>query len=57
MYGTFRLLATMQQHKTIPLDDESIPAMELRVWDLWDNADGSIEQGFSGLSISVCVAF
>ena len=44
LYGTFNLLSLVQQHEAIPRDYESAPAMELRVWDLWDNADGSIEQ-------------
>ena len=51
LYGTFKLLSLIQQHKAIPQDYESAPAMEFRVWDLWDNVDGSIEQGFSGRSI------
>ena len=51
LYGAFKLLSLMQQHKAIPLDLESAPAMELRIWDLWDNVDGSIEQGFSGRSM------
>ena len=51
LYGAFKLLSLIQQHKDIPRSYDSNPAMELRVWDLWDNADGSIEQGFSGRSI------
>jgi hypothetical protein len=52
LYGAFKLLSLMQQHKALPSDYyESAPAMERRVWNLWDNADGSIEQGFSGRSI------
>ena len=51
LYGVFKLLSLIQQHKDIPQDYESSPAMELRVWDLWDNVDGSVEQGFSGRSI------
>ena len=27
------------------------PAMELRIWDLWDNLDGGIERGFGGNSV------
>lgn len=48
LYGTFKFLSLIQQHKAIPREHESAPAMEFRVWDLWDNVDGSIEQGFSG---------
>jgi alpha-glucuronidase len=52
LYGTFKLLSLVQQHKVIPQDYESAPAMELRVWDLWDNVDGSIEQ-VRGLHITL----
>ena len=51
LYGAFKLLSLVQQHKAIPQGYQSSPAMEHRVWDLWDNVDGSIEQGFSGRSI------
>ena len=50
LYGVFRLLATLQQHKEIQ-DLETAPAMDLRMWDLWDNVDGTVEQGFSGQSL------
>jgi alpha-glucuronidase len=51
LYGVFSLLSLIQQHKAIPENFESVPAMELRVWDLWDNVDGTVEQGFSGQSL------
>jgi len=37
--------------KALPRDFTSSPAMELRLSNLWDNVDGSIEQGFSGRSL------
>jgi alpha-glucuronidase len=36
LYGVFRLLATMQQHSLLPTNYTSKPAMERRVWQLWD---------------------
>ena len=51
LYGAFKLLSLIQQNKAIPQKYDSTPAMEFRVWNLWDNVDGSIEQGFSGRSI------
>ena len=36
LYGVFRLLATMQQHSPLPTNYTSKPAMERRVWELWD---------------------
>ena len=35
LYGTFRLLSYLQRGMMVP-EIESIPAMELRIWDLWD---------------------
>jgi hypothetical protein len=39
LYGAFKLLSLLQQHKPIPRRYESAPAMERRVWNLWDNVD------------------
>ena len=35
LYGVFRLLSMLQQHKDIPESFETEPQMALRVWDLW----------------------
>jgi hypothetical protein len=29
----------------------SVPALGLRIWDMWDNLDGTIERGFGGASL------
>lgn len=51
LYGTFRLLAAMQFQEAIPDDFTSAPAMDLRVWNLWDNLNGEIERGYAGRSL------
>ena len=38
LYGVFKLLSLLQQHKPIPAEYESAPAMGLRVWDLCEPA-------------------
>ena len=51
LYGVFRLLATMQQHRALPTDYTSKPAMERRVWELWDVLDGEVTRGYAGRSL------
>ena len=51
LYGVFRLLATMQQNKALPTILTSTPAVELRVFELWDVLDGSVTRGYAGRSL------
>ena len=64
LYGTFRFLSFLQQHKkiptnfisspamkTIPTNFTSSPAMKIRAWDLWDTVSGVVEQGHDGNSL------
>ena len=37
----------------LPEDLTSVPAMKLRVFDLWDELDGSITRGFAGRSLAI----
>ena len=55
LYGTFRLLSKLQRGEPLPQPrantSASVPAMTLRMWDLWDGLSGSITRGFAGQSI------
>jgi alpha-glucuronidase len=57
LYGVWRLLALVQAESPALLApnatviEASNPAAPLRMWDLWDNLDGSIERGYAGPSI------
>jgi hypothetical protein len=50
LYGSFRFLSYVQQSKPIPANLTSVPATSFRVFDLWDEVDGSVTRGFSGQS-------
>ena len=52
LYGTFHVLSLLQRHRGLPsVTYTSIPAMERRMWDLWDQLDGSVTRGFAGSSL------
>ena len=51
LYGSFHLLSFMQRAEPVPATLKSVPALGLRIWDMWDNIDGSIERGFGGRSL------
>jgi alpha-glucuronidase len=61
LYGSFRLLSYIQRSEAIPGGGGkgqqqqthfiSIPAMELRVWDMWDDLSGDVTRGFAGDSL------
>ena len=52
LYGSFRFLSLLQQHKNIPaINLTSSPSLRLRAWDLWDTVSGSVEQGHAGDSL------
>lgn len=55
LYGAWRLLALVQAEAPSLLSpgvaEASAPKAGLRVWQLWDNLNGSVERGYSGRSI------
>ena len=55
LYGAWRLLALLQREAPALLApgvaEASTPAAPLRMWDLWDNLDGSVERGYAGRSV------
>ena len=55
LYGAWRLLALLQREAPSLLApgvaEASAPAAPLRMWDLWDNLDGSVERGYAGRSV------
>lgn len=51
LYGTFQLLRILHtQPCTKDFTYEKAPAMPIRMFNHWDNMDGSIERGYSGKS-------
>jgi len=52
LYGVFHFLRTLQTHQSLDhLNIVSIPRIEYRLLDHWDNLDGSIERGYAGKSL------
>jgi alpha-glucuronidase len=52
LYGAFALLSRLRRGQLIyPVDIQEHPTFTIRWVDEWDNADGSIERGYSGRSI------
>jgi alpha-glucuronidase len=55
LYGAWRLLALVQREAPSLLApgvaEASTPSSPLRMWDLWDNLDGSVERGYAGRSV------
>lgn len=52
LYGVFHLLRLMAAESSLTgLDVRDEPANSLRMINQWDNADGSVERGYSGQSI------
>ena len=50
LYGTFRYLNAIRREDLLPIG-QSAPKLSLRMWDLWDNVDGSVERGYAGKSV------
>lgn len=62
LYAVFRLLQMVRredpallQLSTLSLHDT--PNTPLRMWDLWDNRDRSVERGYEALSCQQCGSF
>ena len=52
LYGTFAFLRMLQTQQDISkLDSMSVPKMELRMVNHWDNLDRSVERGYAGISL------
>ena len=52
LYGIFHFLRLLQTHQSLhSLNITSIPALQYRVLDHWDNLNRIVERGYAGLSI------
>ena len=53
LYGMFALLRRLQTGQGAAVGEalREAPACRLRLWDLWDNTDESIERGYAGKSV------
>ena len=51
LYGAYALILRMLSGEGIPDVLESAPRYPLRMINCWDNADGSVERGYSGRSL------
>jgi len=51
LYGTFHLLRLIQTNQPIPRLTISVPKIQARILNHWDNLNRTIERGYSGLSI------
>ena len=52
LYGVFHLLRLLQTNQPIgKLDVVSVPKIQLRMLDHWDNLDRSVERGYAGESL------
>ncbi|MDE2134703.1 MAG: alpha-glucuronidase [Alphaproteobacteria bacterium] len=52
LYGAFHFLRLMQTRQSIDhLDVASVPRIQYRILDHWDNLDRTVERGYAGFSI------
>ena len=52
LYGTFHLLRLLQTHQSVSdLDVTSVPRIQYRMLNHWDNLDGTVERGYAGFSL------
>jgi alpha-glucuronidase len=52
LYGVFALLRRMQTRASLQdLDERSVPRIERRVLNHWDNLDRTVERGYAGASL------
>ncbi|AYN66328.1 alpha-glucuronidase [Euzebyella marina] len=52
LYGTFRLLALMQQHSDLTnINLVDTPKIDIRMLNHWDNLDRTVERGYAGFSL------
>ena len=54
LYGAFRLLMLLRRQRIVDAPSlrlRDAPRSRLRMWQLWDNVDGTIERGYAGRSV------
>lgn len=52
LYGIFHFLRMLQTHQTLDaLPVKSVPKLDLRILNHWDNLDRTVERGYAGFSI------
>jgi alpha-glucuronidase len=52
LYGTFHLLRMVQMHRTLSdVSVQSVPRIQLRIVNHWDNLNRLVERGYAGLSL------
>ena len=55
LYGAFGLISRLQRNKILNIKTVDIvdagPRSKVRVWQLWDNMDGTVERGYGGRSV------
>ena len=51
LFGVFRLLAAVRRGSFSSAALADAPRVPLRMWQLWDNLDGTIERGYAGASV------
>ncbi|XP_037025713.1 extracellular xylan exo-alpha-(1-_2)-glucuronosidase-like [Bradysia coprophila] len=52
LYGSFEFLKQIQMHNSLDgIDITSVPKIQLRLLNHWDNLDGTVERGYAGSSV------
>ena len=51
LYGAYAMIRKLYSGQQVPVETESSPRYELRMINCWDNADGTVERGYSGRSL------
>ena len=51
LYGSYAVIRAVLSGEPVPRDFSSSPRYALRMINCWDNADGSVERGYSGRSL------
>lgn len=52
LYGSFEFLKRIQMHNSLDgIDITSVPKIQLRLLNHWDNLDGTVERGYAGNSV------
>ena len=51
LYGAYVMIRKLYSGQQVPVETESSPRYELRMINCWDNADGTVERGYSGRSL------
>ena len=51
LYGAYAMIRKYYSGQQVPVQMESLPRYGLRMINCWDNADGTVERGYSGRSL------